>query len=301
MSTRIGLIGFPVAHSQSPRMQGAAFAAAGLDWTYELWTTPLDELHARVQSIREDGGIGGANVTIPHKQNVMPHLDEISTHAQAIGAVNTIVKKTPQTPGVFGDSGSLGSLQSLLFGDNTDWIGFLGDLRWHGVEPTAFTRALVLGAGGSARAIVYALARCGLVVQVANRDPARAYQLVNSLQPLFAGLPLSASALHADDVRASDGAPPILIVNCTSAGMSPNADTTPWPEGAPFPRNAILYDLVYRPARTKLIQHAQAAGLRAIGGIGMLAEQGAAAFERWTGIPATRVSGVMRAALDAVP
>ena len=295
MSTRIGLIGFPVAHSQSPRMQGAAFAAASLDWMYELWNTPLGELPARVQSIREDGGIGGANVTIPHKQNVMPYLDEISPHAQAIGAVNTIVKKTP---GVSEDSGSLGS---LLFGDNTDWIGFLGDLRWHGVEPTAFTHALVLGAGGSARAIVYALARCGLAVQVANRDPARACQLANSLQQLFADLPLSASALHADDVRAGDGAPPTLIVNCTSAGMSPNADTTPWPEDAPFPRNAILYDLVYKPARTKLIQQAQAAGLRAIGGMGMLAEQGAAAFERWTGIPATRVSGVMRAALDAVP
>jgi shikimate dehydrogenase len=294
---RIGLIGYPVAHSASPRMQGAAFASAGLDWQYELWNTPLEELPARMQMIRDDDAIGGANVTIPHKQNVMPFLDEISPHARAIGAVNTIVKARDVSSKVSGTS--------HLLGDNTDWIGFLNDLRWHGVDLAASTsapgQALVLGAGGSSRAIVYALANCGLPVTVLNRDASRAEQLVASLQPLFTNTPLRACALTAavlSDVTTLGSGADWLIVNCTSAGMSPNVDTSPWLEGVPFPDGAVLYDLVYKPARTQLMRHAQAAGLRVIGGIGMLAEQGAAAFERWTGIGARNVSDVMRAALD---
>lgn len=282
---RIGLIGYPVAHSASPRMQGAAFAAVGLDWQYELWNTPHEDVAARVRMIRDDPGIGGANVTIPHKQSVMPYLDEISPQAQAIGAVNTIIKVTPETSDVL----------PRLYGDNTDWIGFLNDLRWHGVQPEAFDQALVLGAGGSARGIVYALASCGLRVHVVNRDPARARELVESLQPVFSDMPLRAyvqAELAAASIRAQ------LIVNCTSAGMSPNAGTTPWLDGVPFPTGAVLYDLVYKPARTRLLQQAEEAGLRALGGIGMLAEQGATAFERWTGIPAQRVSDVMRHALQ---
>src|SRR5512137_96746 len=109
---RIGLIGYPVAHSASPRMQNAAFAAAGLsDWHYELWPTPLEDLPARIAAIRDDAAIGGGNVTIPHKQNVMPLLDTVSPHARTIGAVNTLIKRDGQ-----------------LHGDNTDWLGFLADL-----------------------------------------------------------------------------------------------------------------------------------------------------------------------------
>jgi shikimate dehydrogenase len=272
-------------------MQGAAFAAAGLNWQYELWNTPHEDVAARVQSIRDDSSIGGANVTVPHKQNVMPYLDEISPQARAIGAVNTIIKMSDSN---MSDFSRKSDISMRLLGDNTDWIGFLNDLRWHGVQPDQFEQALVLGAGGSARGIVYALASCGARVHVANRDPARAQQLVESLQPIFAQVPLRAFA-QAELSAASAGAQ--LIVNCTSAGMSPNASTTPWLDGVPFPPGAVLYDLVYKPARTRLIEQAEAAGLRAIGGIGMLAEQGAAAFERWTGIPAQRVADVMRKAL----
>ena len=297
---RIGLIGYPVAHSASPRMQGAAFAVAGLDWQYELWNTPLDELPARVTMIRECDEIGGANVTIPHKQNVIPLLDEITPHARAIGAVNTIIKVQTQTSGVaqnlrgLGDPGGLGLPH--LVGYNTDWIGFLADLRYHGVEPETLGRALVLGAGGSARAIVYALASCGAQVHILNRDASRAGQLVASLQAHFANGQLQAGALTPQTLGEQGDAR--LIVNCTSAGMSPNADTSPWPDEAAFPAGATLYDLVYKPRQTRLIRQAQAANLAVIGGIGMLAEQGAAAFERWTGIPAARVTDVMRAALE---
>jgi shikimate dehydrogenase len=265
-------------------MQGAAFAEAGLDWQYELWETTLEELPARARMIRDEAQIGGANVTIPHKQNIMPFLDEVSSHAQAIGAVNTITK-----------SATTGAIR--LVGDNTDWLGFLADLRWHGVDPSHLQRALVLGAGGSARGIVYALAQCGLRVSVVNRDEARAQRLVNSMQALFSAvgmraLPHTVAALREASADAQ------LIVNCTSAGMSPNAHTSPWLDGVPFPAGAVMYDLVYKPAETVLMHQASEVGLRVIGGIGMLAEQGAASFERWTGIPAQQVSGVMRVALQ---
>jgi shikimate dehydrogenase len=264
-------------------MQGAAFASAGLDWQYELWNTPLDELPARVQTIRTCDEIGGANVTIPHKQNVFSLMDEITPHARAIGAVNTIIKT--HTSGGF----------VRLLGDNTDWLGFLADLRYHGVQPEALRRALVLGAGGSARAIVYALANCGVPVCVLNRDPARARHLVDSLQASCAST-LQADALTPTVLRAQGDTG--LIVNCTSAGMSPHVDTTPWPDEIAFPEGATLYDLVYKPRQTRLMCQAQAAHLNVIGGIGMLAEQGAAAFERWTAIPAAQVTEVMRAALE---
>ncbi len=293
---RIGLIGFPVAHSASPRMQGAAFAAAGLDWQYELWHTPLEELAERVWRIRDDTGIAGANVTVPHKVNVMPFLDEISRHAEAIGAVNTIVKVADDRP--------------RLIGENTDWVGFLNDLRWHGVAIESGAgpeerRALALGAGGSARGVVYALAHSGWSVTVVNRDAARAQRLVEDMRAVFPNACLSAQALDANGLsRAEQGAR--LIVNCTSAGMEPNADSTPWIKGIPFPRDAVLYDLVYKPRVTRLMRQAEAAGLRVIGGIGMLAEQGAAAFALWTAgltlpLSIAEVASVMRRALQTSP
>lgn len=281
----VGLIGHPVVHSKSPLMQSAAFAHAGLhDWHYELWDTPLDELPARMAIIREREDIAGCNVTIPHKQNVMPHLDAISEHAKAIGAVNTVVKiPPPPTPPPSAGEGR-------LFGDNTDWIGWLNDVKWHGVDMRDVKRALVLGAGGSARAIVYALTQCGTEVMIVNRDAERAVKLAADFGAAGAGLnEIAAFAREAQ---------PQLIVNCTSAGMWPNDDTTPWPDDAPFPANAVLYDLVYKPRITKLMRQAEHAGARAIGGIGMLAEQGAAAFEKWTGVPASQVAPVMRHNLD---
>ena len=292
---RVGLIGFPVAHSASPTMQNAAFAAAGLDWQYELWHTPLEELAERVWRIRDDDSIAGANVTVPHKVNVMPFLDEISRHAEAIGAVNTIVKQAGADPA-----------QTRLIGDNTDWIGFLNDLRWHGVDIGAGAapdgrKTLVLGAGGSARGVVYALAHSGLAVTVVNRDAARARRLVDDLRAVFPDSRLSAQTLDVDGLSeaAQDAR---LIVNCTSAGMAPNEDTTPWIDGAPFPRDAVLYDLVYKPRVTRLMRQAESAGLRVIGGIGMLAEQGAAAFALWTAgltlpLSIAEVANVMRRAL----
>ena len=224
-------------------------------------------------ALRDRADLAGCNVTIPHKQNVVPYLNEVSAHAQAIGAVNTIVKKN-----------------GGLYGDNTDWLGWLTDLRANGYTPNADTHTVVLGAGGSARAIVYALLQCDSHITIVNRNLQRAQHLAESI-----------GATQAITVVAAVNELPLssigLVVNCTSAGMSPNDDGTPWPPSIPFPQQATLYDLVYKPRMTRLMQQAKAANAHVVGGIGMLVEQGAAAFAQWTGVPAEAVSGVMSRAI----
>jgi len=270
----VGLIGYPVTHSLSAVMHNAAFAHIGWhDWRYELWNTPHDELPARMAALRDRADLAGCNVTIPHKQNVVPYLNEVSAHAQAIGAVNTIVKKN-----------------GGLYGDNTDWLGWLTDLRANGYTPNADTHTVVLGAGGSARAIVYALLQCDSHITIVNRNLQRAQHLAESIGAMQ---PITVAATVAELPLASIG----LVVYCTSAGMSPNDDGTPWPPSIPFPQQATLYDLVYKPRMTRLMQQAKAANAQVVGGIGMLVEQGAAAFAQWTGVPAEAVSGVMSQAI----
>lgn len=284
--TKLGLIGHPVAQSKSPDMQNAALAASGLaDWRYELWDTPSEELPKRMREVRNTAEIAGGNVTVPHKQAVIPYLAGMSKEAQAIGAVNTITKEP----------------NGAMIGHNTDWLGFGEDLRFHGVDISKMrdVRAVVMGAGGSARAITYALLREGLQVMVVNRDGARAEQLAADMLRLRTRnfYPRIIAASNARFSRV-DVPSPQLIVNCTSAGMTPNDDTSPWPSDAPYPADAILYDLVYKPRITRLMGDAAQHGLRVIGGIGMLAEQGAAAFELWTGVSSAKVSGVMRRIVD---
>jgi len=257
-------------------MHNAAFAHIGWrEWRYELWNTPPEDVATRMRWIRTTDEVRGSNVTIPHKQAVMPHLDEISPHARAIGAVNTIIKRDMR-----------------LIGDNTDWMGFLNDLQTHDVSVNRATRALVFGAGGSARAIVYALLMRGAAVSIVNRDWARAEQLAGDMRALFDTARVEVSGeLDAVAPRCD------LIVNCTSLGMSPNDGTTPWQTQMPFSKSQMIYDLVYKPRTTRLMQQAQSAGARVINGLGMLVEQGAAAFELWTGVAHASVSDAMRAAI----
>jgi shikimate dehydrogenase len=152
-----------------------------------------------------------------------------------------------------------------------------------------------LGAGGSARAVVYGLAHSGAArIAIANRTRAAAESLATALQPLAPGCQLAAFDLSSDLARLAPYAD--LVVNCTSLGMTPNVDTTPWPEELPFRSGQVVYDLVYNPAQTRLLRQAAAGGARAIGGLGMLVWQGALAFERWTGQPAP--VEIMRAAAN---
>ncbi|MGA7195358.1 MAG: shikimate dehydrogenase [Anaerolineales bacterium] len=258
----LGLIGFPLEHSLSPKIHSAALASCGLAGDYSLFPIYPDDLSglknllARVRS----GEITGLNVTIPHKQNVIPLLDGLTSTARAIGAVNTIYLN-----------------QNKLIGDNTDAQGFLFDSkrfmgdREFGIENRT---ALVLGAGGSSRAVVYALVNDGWNVTVA----ARRIEQAQELAPRFESI--KAVELNSQTFQSLF---PQLIVNATPLGMTPNVDQSPWPKSLPFPPQAVAYDLVYNPRETKLVKDARAAGLCATSGLGMLVEQAALAFEIWTG------------------
>ncbi len=254
---RVGLIGWPVEHSVSPAMHNAAFEALGLPWRYALIPTAPDRLERELANLRS-GGFRGANVTVPHKQSVIPYLDEISEAARAIGAVNTIVTE-----------------DGRLKGYNTDADGFWRALREAGYEP-AGKSALVLGAGGAARAVVYALARGGCHVAIWNRRAERASSL--ALDMRRANVTISVVASLSDlDLAGVD-----LLVNTTPVGMWPHADASPWPEALPIPEHWLVFDLVYNPVETRLLAQAKAAGAHAIGGLAMLVHQGALAFELWT-------------------
>jgi len=247
----VGLIGWPVEHSRSPAMHNAAFAALGLDWRYILLPTPTDQVKAVVARIRS-GKLQGANVTIPHKQAVMPFLDEIDPAAQVVGAVNTIVKQDDR-----------------LIGFNTDTLGFKRSLLETGIDVTNQPCA-VLGAGGSARAVLYVLRELGARITVYARDVEKARAVNANCRSL--------SALKEIDPATK------LIVNTTPVGLSPNVDASPWTADVSLPSHALIFDLLNNPARTKLMRQAEQAGLRAVNGWTMLVYQGAAAFEKWTGI-----------------
>ena len=265
----VGLIGWPVEHSVSPAMQNAAFEARGLPWRYRLLPTPPGEVGAALARLRSEG-YRGANVTVPHKQAVMPFLDEISDVARSIGAVNTLVLR-----------------EGRWEGHNTDAQGFLAALRVEGCQPEG-QRALVLGAGGGARSAVYALAQVGCEVTIYNRTVSRALALAADMARL--GRSVSAvAALDELDLRTFG-----LLVNATSVGMWPDVDASPWPAMLPLPGQWTVFDLVYNPTETRLLAQARAAGATTIGGLGMLVYQGALAFELWTGREAP--VEVMRAA-----
>lgn len=258
MTNKVGIIGWPVAHSISPAMHNAAFAALGMNnWCYDAVPIPPDIVRQGLKTLKGEGGYVGVNVTIPHKQAVMPYVrpDE---QARAVGAVNTIDFRN--------DSGI-----------NTDVPGFINDLEAHGVV-LAGTRVIIIGAGGAARAAVYGLAQAGAQISVVNRTRKRAGEMLANLA-LSAGV--SSAEVMTLDEAAEWGAG--LIVNCTSVGMWPHVEESPWINGVPFPNGVTVYDMVYRPEKTLLMAQAEANGGRAIGGLGMLVRQGAKSFELWTG------------------
>ena len=258
----LGLIGYPLEHSLSPKIHTAALRECGLDGDYLLFPIhPDDEdglkdLLARLRS----GEIKGLNVTIPHKQNVIQFLDELTPTAKAIGAVNTIYYR-----------------DNKLIGDNTDAPGFLADLkRLIGNRKLETGKsAMVLGAGGSARAVIYALLQDGWNVTVSARRIDQAQQLADSFAP---------RELLITNYETLSPKPLVfnLVVNATPVGMTPNMNQSPWPDGLQFPNRAVVYDLVYNPRETKLVKDAYAAGLSATTGLGMLIEQAALSFEIWT-------------------
>lgn len=273
MTTKVGVIGWPLAHTLSPAMHNAAFRALGMDWHYEAMPVPPDILRLGLIEPQRHGFVG-INVTIPHKEMVTRFVNPDDT-VRAIGAANTIDLRDNSAT-------------------NTDVIGLLQDLAAHGVEPSG-KRVLVLGAGGAARAAVYGLVRAGASVTVVNRTLERA-------QVMLANLALSAGITIVEAKTLDEAAeqPVDLMINSTSAGMWPNIEDSPWITGVPFPRQVVVYDMIYRPQKTTLMHQAEAAGGHAIGGLGMLVRQGAAAFRLWTGVepPLDVMFAALRTALS---
>lgn len=258
MTQRVGIIGWPLTTTFSPAMHNAAFQALGMDWVYDKMAIPPDITRLGILEPQRHGYVG-INVTIPHKEEALRYImpDDL---ARAVGAVNTIDLRT-------------------MTGTNTDVGGFITDLKANGVELSG-KRVLVLGAGGAARAAVVGLTGAGASVVVVNRTLDRARAMVANLS--LANLMLKAEALTLDEAVESGDID--LIVNSTSAGMYPNVDETPWVHGVPFPQGVTVYDMIYRPAQTRLMRQAEEHGGRGIGGLGMLVYQGAAAFKLWTGV-----------------
>lgn len=273
----IGLIGWPVSHSFSPAMHNAALAALGLNWIYVPMPVPPDSVGDAVRGLAALG-FRGVNVTVPHKQAVIPFLDEITPAAAKIGAVNTI-HIDPQS--------------GRLSGANTDWRGFLADLEALDIRVKG-RDCLVLGAGGSARGVVYGLSRAGGRTIILARRADQARQLA---QALGEDGPHAIRAL-AELATVIGEADAPLIVNTTPLGMSPLVDESPWPDDLAFPPGAFVYDLVYNPPLTRLMRQALAAGCETSNGLGMLLRQGAASLAIWTGAePDLRV---MQMALKSV-
>ena len=263
MTKRVVLIGHPVAHSLSGAMQQAAFDELGIDATYELWDRAPIALGDAVVELRGDDFLG-ANVTIPHKERVVPMVDRLTEEAQATGAVNTITREGKR-----------------LVGHNTDVAGFdvaLDKLVGRQKMPR---QAVVLGAGGGARAVVFGLIRTGFQrVIVFNRHLHRAEGLVKHFGRSAAHMELRAMPWH-ESIIESELAKTKVLINATSIGLA--SDATPVPAGALHDELLVL-DLIY--ATTHLLRDAAAAGATTADGELMLLHQGAAAFTLWTGQPA---------------
>ncbi len=266
----LGLTGYPLSHSLSPQIHTAALHACSLEGDYSLFSIPPEDKHGlkKLLTRLRTGDLHGINVTIPYKQTVIEFLDEITPIAKAIGAVNTIYLRDDK-----------------LIGDNTDAPGFLADLRKFLAEfPSPSGRgdgvrknsALVLGAGGSARAVVHALLNDGWKITIAARRLEQAQHLAIS----FSNYQLQITGLEGLQSLVPNHS---LVVNTTPLGMAPDVDQSPLPENLSLPSNILVYDLVYNPRGTKLVRDAQAHGLKATTGLGMLIEQAALSFELWTG------------------
>jgi shikimate dehydrogenase len=276
------LLGHPLDHSLSPAMHNAAFGKLGLDLVYLALPVPAAQLHGALTGFRA-WRLPGANVTIPHKEAVLPLLDGLCPNAQRAQAVNTLFWQDDQ-----------------LFGDNTDVTGIMTELLalrpdWHGAT------ALLIGSGGAARAAAVALGDLGFrQVGLLARNLGAGVAVTAAMQGLFADCQWSchttATQMLMDLVAQAD-----LVINATPIGMAGQATGMPLERRLLdlLGRQAVIYDMVYNPSRTVLVEMAEARGLTAQSGIGMLVQQGAAAFQRWTGLEAP-VAVMQKALVQAI-
>ena len=275
MSKYIGLIGYPIKHSISPFFQQAALDYYQLDIRYEAWETAPAQLQEVVDDIRKSQNIG-ANVTVPYKETVLPLLDEVDELAGSIGAVNTIVKKADR-----------------LVGFNTDAYGFIEVLDKEGHFDPEGRKVFILGAGGVARAVCFALvqrkvASLAITDGIFERASALAENLMNYTKRISASPRELKTEINHLRWKTLSSASTLnncdLIVHCTTIGMkdSPQEGQSPLSLEV-IPKNALVYDVVYNPWPTPLLKLAQKAGANRLGGLPMLVYQGAASFKLWIG------------------
>lgn len=275
----VGIIGAPIKHSRSPQIHNAAIAALGLDYVYVPFHVQPDNLGAAIEGLKAINVVG-INVTIPHKQGVIPYLDEISREATLIGAVNTLIFK-----------------EGAIAGENTDAPGFLQAMQEDGFEVPQGGAAVVIGAGGSARAIVVALALAGVqTICITNRTVSRAVALATDLSEKT-GASIYGIGLDDPKLPSAVGTSQ-LIVNTASTSMDVSHPLLIDPEW--LEPQSIVYDIVYTPPETRLLQAAAEKGCHTIGGLGMLVYQGAIAFEKWTGVnpPVETMRQALQGAFD---
>jgi shikimate dehydrogenase len=275
MPRYIGLIGYPIKHSISPYFQQAALYYYRLDIRYEAWETSPEKLPDVVDNLRKPQNLG-ANVTVPHKETVLPLLDEVDGLASSIGAVNTIVKRDKK-----------------LLGFNTDAYGFIETLQKEGQFDPEGKRVVILGAGGVARAVGFALvqrkvASLAITDGIFERAKALAENLANHIKvtsPSSKDLEPGATAFPWQDLSSAKTLGDCdLIVHCTTIGMkdSPQEGQSPLSLEV-IPKGVLVYDVVYNPWLTSLLRLAQKAESNILGGLPMLVYQGAASFKLWTG------------------
>jgi shikimate dehydrogenase len=264
--TTAGIIGFPLDHSMSPPMHNAGFQALGLDVHYEAWAISGDDLPAMFERLRGDEMLG-ISVTVPYKQAVMSLLDEIDPAAKAIGSVNTLVKR-----------------DGAVVGYNTDKDGFIRSLREAGCDP-AGTNVLVLGVGGTERAVAYGLAEAGAAsITLAGRNLDRVAAAGNQLEAAKPGDAAVRRIAFNDAALIVAAQQADLVVNTTPIGMRHTAEEAQ----SPLPKMALrpglwVADVVYNPLETVLLREAREAGAHGVDGLGMLVYQGVAQQVLWTG------------------
>jgi shikimate dehydrogenase len=255
-----GVIGDPIAHSMSPLMHKSAFEDKGIDAEYVRFHVKKEQLPDAILGIKALG-IQGVNVTVPHKEHVMPLLDGIDPLAKAIGAVNTIANENGK-----------------LIGYNTDGLGFVEGLKKVAGEGLENRSMLIIGAGGAARAIYYTLASSGVrKIDVTNRTPGRAEKMMDAcpfpLDSSFLTLEAAENELHDYDV----------IIQTTSIGMFPHIEDSPIKVNE-LKQGSIVSDIIYNPLETTLLKQAKEKGALTQNGLDMFVYQGALSFKKWTGI-----------------
>lgn len=262
-----GIFGHPVGHSLSPAMHNGAFGALGIDSVYLAFDISPEKIGPAADALRTLG-IKGVNITIPHKESIIPHLDKISPDARLMGAVNTVKN----------DDG-------ILSGYNTDVGGFLRAIKEDIDAKPLGSNVLLLGAGGASRAVLSAFCMNGAEsVYIANRTYDKALKLGAEFKKQFKDITIEPVAL--DDVKRINDilSEADILVNSTSAGME-GKEAVELPLES-LKKTAAVYDLVYKPRETRLVKEARRLGHRASGGLSMLLYQGALSFEIWTGIEA---------------